>query len=56
MVLDRFALSPAQVLHLIDQVVEVELVEASGAQKCRLTLRPKREVLVVKGVNGRDER
>jgi hypothetical protein len=38
--LDRFALTPAQVLHLLRQVIEVELLEPTRTQQRGLTLCP----------------
>jgi len=38
--LHHIALTPAQVLHLLDQVVEIELAEPACAQQRGLAFRP----------------
>jgi hypothetical protein len=38
-----------QSLHLLDQVLQVQLIEASSPQQRRLPLRPNVEILVIRG-------
>src|SRR5690606_34155148 len=51
--LDGLPLAPAQVLHLLDQVLEIEFFKAPGAKQRSLALSPERKVLLVKIAGGR---